>query len=73
MRVFDIPLHPPGDTWRVSQLDGWHHSFDGRPGAVSFAEKLAARLESTDGGAYLSIEGEDGKWRLFTPALKAPV
>jgi hypothetical protein len=73
MLVFDIPLHPPGDTWHVSQPDGRSHSFDGRHAAVSFAAKLAARLDSTEGGAYLSIEGEDGKWRLFTPELKAPI
>lgn len=73
MFVFDIPLHPPGDIWHIAQPDGRCHAFDARHAAVAFAAKLAARLDRTDGGAYLSIEGEDGKWRLFTPELKAPV
>ncbi|UPG88277.1 DUF2188 domain-containing protein [Luteibacter aegosomaticola] len=73
MLVFDIPLHPPDDTWHVSHPNGSCLTFGARHAAVTFAAKLAARFDGTKGGAYLSIEGEDGKWRLFTPELKAPV
>ncbi|QWT22050.1 DUF2188 domain-containing protein [Bacillus sp. NP157] len=73
MLVFDIPLSPPSETWHVSHPDGQCHTFSARHAAVCFAAKLAARLDHVNGGAYLSIEGADGKWRLFTPELKAPV
>lgn len=72
MLVFDIPINPPDHTWAVSH-NGERRQFSARHEAVVYSAKLAARLDRTDGGAYLSIEGEDGKWRLFTPDLKAPL
>ncbi|WP_198148890.1 DUF2188 domain-containing protein [Luteibacter yeojuensis] len=73
MLVFDIPLHPPHQTWHIATPGGSHRTFEARHDAVAFAAKLAARLDGAAGRAYLSIEGEDGKWRLFTPDLKAPL
>lgn len=73
MLVFDIPLSPPDRIWPVSVPNGESRQFPARHEAVAYAAKVAARLDGTSGGAYLSIEGEDGKWRLFTPDLKAPL
>jgi hypothetical protein len=73
MVVFDIPLHPPDNLWRVACPDGESCTFSSRHQAVACAAKLAARLRNAHGEAYLSLEGEDGRWRLFTPELKAPM
>jgi len=73
MRVFDIPLAPPDHTWAVSIPNGERRQFGARHEAVVYAAKVAAQIDTMSGGAYLSIEGEDGKWRLFTPDLKAPL
>ncbi|MGY3230889.1 hypothetical protein ACVWWJ_002373 [Luteibacter sp. HA06] len=74
MLVFDIPFHPPDDeNWTVDLPCGEQRAFDARHDAVRFAAREAARLKSTEGlETYLSLEGEDGKWRLFGPDLKAP-
>jgi hypothetical protein len=72
MLVFDIPFQPPDGTWRIETPSGHGQSFQGRHQAVQFAAREAARLALSTGGAYLSIEGEDGRWRLFGPDLKAP-
>ena len=74
MLVFDIPLHAPEQkTWTIALPCGERHEFDARHDAVKFAAREAARLKSVQGlETYLSLEGEDGKWRLFGPDLKAP-
>jgi len=52
---------------------GEPHAFPSRHDAVRFAARQAGRLKRKDGNrAYLSIEGDDGVWRLFGADLKAP-
>lgn len=72
--VFDIPFHAPhGEAWTIALPCGEQHIFPTRHDAVRFAARQATRLTSLDGShAYLSIEGEDGVWRLFGSDLKAP-
>lgn len=74
MVVFDIPLDPPEDgTWPVILPSGESRAFAVRHEAFQFAAKEAARLAARDGREVLiNLEGEDGKWRLFGPDLKAP-
>jgi hypothetical protein len=72
MLVFDIPFQPANGAWHIETCNGQGHSVGARHHAVQFAAKEAARLSASMGGAYLSIEGEDGEWRLFGPDLKAP-
>lgn len=73
MLVFDIPFHPPHNTWTISLPSGACRAFAERHEAVRFAALEASRLTSREGKQiYLSIEGADGKWRLFGPDLKAP-
>lgn len=73
MLVFDIPFHPPHDIWTISLPSGACRAFAERHDAVRFAAREASQLTSREGKqVYLSIEGEDGKWRLFGPDLKAP-
>jgi hypothetical protein len=74
MFVFDIPFRPQQDeTWAVTHPAGSCHRFCARHDAVRFAAKEAARLAGLEGKkVLLSIEGEDGRWRLFGPDLKAP-
>lgn len=74
MLVFDIPFRPPhNDAWMIALPTGEQHVFPTRHDAVKFAARQAARFTSCDGArAYLSIEGEDGVWRLFGADLKAP-
>jgi len=74
MLVFDIPFYAPtNQTWTVDLPDGVHHTFGARHDAVRFAAREVARLTAMKGlEAYLSLEGEDGKWRLFGADLKAP-
>lgn len=72
--VFDIPFHAPDDrAWTIALPTGEQHLFPTRHDAVRFAARQASKLTCTGGGrAYLSIEGEDGVWRLFGADLKAP-
>ncbi|APG04295.1 hypothetical protein BJI69_10570 [Luteibacter rhizovicinus DSM 16549] len=73
MVVFDIPFHPPQDTWTIALPSGAQHAFSARHEAVRFAAREASRLTTSKGRqVFLSIEGEDGKWRLFGPDLKSP-
>lgn len=74
MIVFDIPFRAPNaEAWTVALSSGEQHLFPTRHDAVRFAARQAGRLSANDGSrAYLSIEGEDGVWRLFGPDLKAP-
>ena len=70
---FDIPLHAAQDeAWTIALPCGDRHVFPTRHDAVRFAARQAAQLTSCNGTrAYLSIEGEDGVWRLFGADLKA--
>ena len=72
--VIDIPFRAPdNEAWRIALPTGEEHCFPTRHDAVRFAARQAARFTGRDGRrAYLSIEGEDGVWRLFGPDLKAP-
>jgi hypothetical protein len=74
MLVFDIPFHPRQDaTWAVVHPSGGDHTFAARHDALRFAVGEASRLSRLNGNrVVLSIEGEDGHWRLFGPDLKAP-
>ncbi len=74
MVVIDIPLDPPENgTWPVTLPSGDRRAFTVRHDAVNLAAKEAAKLAARDGRkVLLSLEGEDGKWRLFGPDLKAP-
>lgn len=74
MLVIDIPFCARDDrAWSIALPSGEQHMFPTRHDAVRFAARQAARYTSKDGGrAYLSIEGEDGVWRLFGSDLKAP-
>jgi hypothetical protein len=72
--VFDIPFRvPDNEAWTVTLPFGERHAFPTRHDAVKFAARQAARFTSVDGSqAFLSLEGEDGVWRLFGADLKAP-
>jgi len=72
--VFDIPFRvSDNETWTIALPTGEQHAFPTRHDAVKFAARQAARLTSPGSRqAYLSIEGEDGVWRLFGADLKAP-
>jgi hypothetical protein len=73
MLVFDIPLHAPdGGDWVVALQSGETRTFPSRSEAVKFAAKEVMRASAAGIQAYLSIQGDDGKWRLFGPDLKAP-
>jgi hypothetical protein len=72
--VFDIPFQATlCASWTIALPSGEEHVFPTRHDAVRFAARQATRLTSLGGNrAYLSIEGEDGVWRLFGADLKAP-
>jgi len=72
--VFDIPFRASHDEgWTIALPSGEKHLFPSRHEAVRFAAGQATRLPTCDGArACLSIEGEDGVWRLFGSDLKAP-
>jgi hypothetical protein len=74
MLVFDNPFcSSESETWTISLPCGERHAFGVRQDAVRFAAREASRLKSMKGlDTYLSLEGEDGKWRLLGPDLKAP-
>lgn len=74
MLVIDIPFWPPDDqAWSIALPKGEQRTFPTRHEAVRFAARQAACYTSNDGSrAYLSLEGEDGVWRLFGSDLKAP-
>ena len=72
MIVFDIPLLPAHDAWNVDLPSGSRRFFT-RHEALQFAAAEASRLTRSGQCAFLSIEGSDGRWRLFGPDLKAPV
>jgi hypothetical protein len=74
MFVFDIPFRAPhAKAWTIDLPSGEHHVFQTRHDAVRFAARQASRFASSEGSrAYISIEGEDGVWRLFGADLKAP-
>jgi hypothetical protein len=44
MLVFDIPFHPPQNTWTISLPSGASRAFAERHEAVRFAAKEASRL-----------------------------
>lgn len=71
---FDIPFHAQhNEVWSIALPSGEKHPFPTRHEAVRFAAGQAARLPTNNGTkACLSIEGEDGVWRLFGSDLKAP-
>lgn len=74
MLVIDIPFCAADDqAWSIALPTGEQHTFPTRHEAVRFAARQAARFTGNDGSrAYLSLEGEDGVWRLFGSDLKAP-
>lgn len=75
MLIFDIPYHAQNDgTWAVDKPGGARRAFHSRHDAVRFAAKEASGMSGRrNETALLSIEGDDGRWRLFGPDLKAPV
>jgi len=71
--VFDIPFRVPDNVWTIALPSGEQQTFPTRHDAVRFAARQASRFTAVDGSrVYLSIEGEDGVWRLFGADLKAP-
>jgi hypothetical protein len=72
--VIDIPFRPLDRIWTIQLPTGEQQRFSSRQEAVRFAARQASQFASNGGRpAYLSIEGEDGVWRLFGHDLKAPV
>lgn len=73
MVIYDVPFDPVDSAmWKVSSARCGERRFASREHALSFAmsETRAAALREPD-GAFVNIEGADGKWRLFDPELKS--
>lgn len=73
MVLFDIPLLPVMDDVWLVYYEGGEFSFPSRIAAITFAAERARDAARLGSVALLNIEGEDGRWRVFRPDLKAPI
>jgi hypothetical protein len=67
MVLLDIPFQPDATAcWRISVPGEGLRIFADRPAALRFAMDLAKKQDETMGHVtYISLEGADGRWRLF--------
>jgi len=67
MVLLDIPFQPDATAcWRISVPGEDVRLFASRHAALRFAMDLARKQDETAGSVtYISLEGADGRWRLF--------
>lgn len=73
MVLFDIPLLPNDEGYWTLLHEGRICSFSVRVRAIGFATDRARESVQCGQVAFVNIEGEDGKWRIFRTDLKAPL
>ena len=66
MIIFDIPYAPSRQgEWSVEVSNEGHSEFKSRKDALRFAVRSAVRAQQQGDDTRITIEGGDGRWRLF--------
>jgi hypothetical protein len=71
MIIFDIPYAPSHHgEWPVRVSNDGYPKFKSRQNALRFAVSSAIRAQQQGDETVISIEGVDGKWRMFDHRAK---
>jgi hypothetical protein len=71
MVIYDVPYQPvPDGNWTVKASDDGQKAFPTRNDALRFAIDAALDAHRHGDDAAISIEGADGRWRLFDERAK---
>jgi len=71
MIFFDIPYSPAHKgAWSVDVSNDGHPEFKSRHDALRFAVNSALNAQHWGEATLITVEGIDGKWRMFDNAAK---
>jgi hypothetical protein len=71
MIIFDIPYAPSHHgEWPVRVSNDGHPEFKSRQDVLRFAVSAALKVQQRGEDTLISVEGVDGKWRMFDHRVK---
>jgi len=70
MIIFDIPYSPVHGAWPVYASNGAHPEFKTRRDALRFAVGAALKAQQSGDVTLITVEGVDGRRRMFDHEIK---